>query len=105
MFRKVRNREVAVEDAIHAADDFRADFTTQYQVIEFTESIANQAMVLAEQRAARGYDAVQLATAMELHRVRRSLNLPGLTFISADQALNSMAQSEGLTTADPNAHA
>ena len=105
LFRKVRNGEVDAEDATRAAVDFRADLTGQYQIIEVTEAISNRAMGLAQQRAARGYDAVQLATALELHLTRVGLSLPNLTFISADIALNAMAQSEGLITADPNVHA
>ena len=61
-------------------------------------------MDLAEARALRGYDAVQLATALELHRLRQEMSLPPLAFVSADGDLNEAAEAEGLLTDNPTAH-
>ena len=61
-------------------------------------------MTLAEQHGLRGYDAVQLAAALELHAVRNRMGLTPLTFVSADSALNTASQTEGLMVDDPNAH-
>jgi len=47
---------------------------------------------------------VQLATALELHRLRREMNLPSVTFVSADGDLNEAAEAEGLLTDDPAVH-
>ena len=104
LFRKVRTREVTRVDAVRAAENFEADFQTQYQIMEVTADLADRAMTLAEQHDLRGCDAVQLAAALELHAVRNLMRLPSLTFVSADGDLNTAAQAEGLIADDPNAH-
>jgi hypothetical protein len=52
---------------------------------------------LAKVHSLRGYDAVQLASALEVENELTSLNLPNLIFVSADNELNNAAKSEGLT--------
>ncbi|MEN3333399.1 MAG: uncharacterized protein V7641_2764 [Blastocatellia bacterium] len=63
-------------------------------------------MQLAETYALRGYDAVQLAAALDVQSYLSSLTKTksGLTMISADIELNATAAAEGLTAEDPNAH-
>lgn len=103
-FRKVRTREVTLGDASRAADNFKADFGSQYQIVEVTAGLADRGMVLAQKLSLRGYDAVQLAAALELQMVRNRMGLQPLTFISADVALTSIAKSESLVVDNPNAH-
>jgi predicted nucleic acid-binding protein len=57
---------------------------------------------LIEKHGLRGYDAVQLASAILLHRRRQQLGLPPLIFVSADEDLLAAAQAEGLVTENPN---
>ena len=102
--RKVRTREVTLSDASRASDNFKADFRSQYQVVEVTAGLVERAMTMAQQHGLRGYDAVQLAAASELHTLHNTMELPPLTLVSADSALNNVAESEGLTADDPNAH-
>lgn len=104
LFRKVRMREVTQMDALRAAASFKTDFLVQYQIVEVTASLADRAMSLAERYGLRGYDAVQLAAALELHTVRSPMGLPSLIFVSADGDLNTAAQEEGLIADDPNTH-
>jgi len=52
----------------------------------------------------RGYDAVQLAAALEINRRRTALGLSLSALISADQALNEAGLAEGLSVDDPNLH-
>jgi len=104
LFRKVRTREITQVDAVRAAANFRTDFRAQYQIAEVTTSLTELAMELAEKHGLRGYDAVHLAAAVELHTVRDGMELPPLTFISADNDLNTAAQAEGLVTDDPNTY-
>jgi len=61
-------------------------------------------MRLSEIRGLRGYDAVQLATALELENRFSANNLSSIIFISADNHLNQAAQTEGLTVDNPNNH-
>jgi hypothetical protein len=64
----------------------------------------SRAMALAHNHILRGYDAVQLAAAMEFSAERVNAGLPALVFVSADVALNAAAVAEGLAVDDPNTH-
>jgi len=61
------------------------------------------AMDLADRHALRGYDAVQLAVAMQV-RARVVPRGTALLLVSADGELNAAAHAEGLLFEDPNAH-
>jgi len=61
-------------------------------------------MALAEAHGLRGYDAVQLAAALELNMLYKAGGLPPILFISADTQLNAAAITEGLLVDDPNTH-
>jgi len=50
----------------------------------------------------RGYDAVQLAAALEANDERLANALTPLTLVSADTELNTAAQAEGLNVENPN---
>ena len=104
LFRKVLTREVSHGDASRASTNFRADFTSQYHVVEITAVLVERAMTLAQEQGLRGYDAIQLAAASELHTLRNTIGLAPLTFISADSGLNRVAELQGLTADDPNTH-
>jgi hypothetical protein len=80
------------------------DIHNEYQQLALTDTVIATAMRLAEGHRLRGYDAVQLAAAVELHAVRVAVGLPPLVFVSADLALHSAAASEGLLVDDPNGH-
>jgi uncharacterized protein len=84
--------------------NFQFDFQHQYQQVALTDVVVATAMHCAELYRLRGYDAVQLATAVELNAVRIAAGLPSLVFVSADQALNAAASSESLIVDDPNLH-
>ena len=102
--RRQRGKTLTASDAAKAIADFRTDLANQYRLIEMTPALISRAMILAETHALRGYDAVQLAAALEVNTRVASLNLPSLTLISADAALNAAAQIEGLAVDDPNLH-
>jgi len=84
--------------------DFHFDFNNQYQQLALTDIVIETAMRLVEAYRLRGYDAVQLATAVELNTVRTAAGLPPLVFVSADQSLNFTAASESLAVDDPNSY-
>ena len=83
---------------------FRYDAAHQYNILEINAPLLNEAERLAEKHRLRGYDAVQLAATLSLHRTRNTAGLSGLTFLSADDELNTGALAEGLTFENPNAH-
>lgn len=63
-----------------------------------------EASRLAETFALRGYDAVQLATALAAQNERVLNGLSPLVIVSADGELNDAARAEGFNVEDPNDH-
>jgi uncharacterized protein len=97
--RKERSGLLTPQAAATALNDFRVDFTTQYVIVEASARLIDHAAMLAQKHALRGYDAVQLAAALEVRA-----HIPSLTFLSADANLNSAALLELLAVDDPNNH-
>lgn len=102
--RKARIGGISAADAGTAIANFRADFPAGFSVLEVTPPLTHEAMRLAEGRALRAYDALQLAGAVQINIERAAAGLALPTFISADINLNSAAQMEGLLVDDPNVH-
>jgi uncharacterized protein len=102
--RRGRSTSMSPQEASKACNRFKADVSSEYQVTSLTNTMVSRAIVQAETHALRGYDAIQLATALEVNAVALASGLPGLTFISADGELNKVAQTEGLTVENPNSH-
>ena len=104
LFRRVRVGSLSLSDAQAQATQFKADLAFDYQMIEVTGPVVDAAMTLAERYGLRGYDAIQLAGALELQTVLFVSGLPALTFVCADTELNTAAAAEGLPVEDPNSH-
>ena len=83
----------------HAINAFRQDLTQLFRVVELTIPVLQQASQLADRQVLRAYDAVQLATSLDIHRLN-----PMLTLLSADVELNTAATAEGVLDDDPNTH-
>ena len=81
---------------------FKSEFQGGYQIIEVNRHLVETAMALAERHGLRGYDAVQLASAVEVQIRRIAHNLSEPVFVCADNQLNSAALAEGLTIENPN---
>jgi len=99
--RKERMGEISIEDKKSIASAFKMDWKEQYQIVEITAQLAEDAMELADKYSLRGYDAVHLAAAVVLHNLRTTLNLPVLTFLSADIDQLQAASAEGLEVDNP----
>jgi uncharacterized protein len=99
-----RSGRISTADAITAISDFRYDFANCYHVIEINPGLISHAMTLAETYALRGYDAIQLASALEVNVQHLAQGGSAITLVSADGALNIAAMAEGLTVEDPNLH-
>ncbi len=76
--------------------------TTEYLMIPTSTLVIGRALSLTQNHRLRGYDAVQLATALVVNTQYVSAGLLPLTFITADVDLIVAAQSEGLSTDNPN---
>ena len=102
--RRTRGGSMAPADATSACNLFRSDLRTSYQIVELTDRLITRAMRLAEAHALRGYDAVQLAAALEVNALCVQNGLLPITFVSADNDLNAVATREGLSVDNPNTH-
>lgn len=78
--------------------------TMAYQLVPLTPAIVNRAVQLTQTYRLRGYDAVQLATALIVHAHYLAAGLPGLMFVAADDDLLVAARAEALTVENPNIH-
>ena len=97
--RRERGGSIATQDAATALADFQFDFAGQYIVVEISAGLVARAAALARRHGLRGYDAVQLAAAIEIRDAD-----PSITLVSSDRELNAAATAEGLAIDDPNAH-
>ena len=102
--RRTRGGTISSSDAATAIATFKNDWQNEYQIVEVTEVLMNRAISLAETHGLRGYDAVQLAAACEIHNLCATAGLMPPIFVSADTELNAVAISAGLTVDDPNSH-
>ena len=99
-----RQREGGINAAEVAAliQKFRSEFNSRYRVIEVDEALVERAGELIVQYPLRAYDAVQLASALRVQSVLRSMPETQLIFVSADNRLLNIAQSAGLAIDNPN---
>jgi len=102
--RRTRGGTISATSAKAICSLFRSDLLTSYQVVELTDVVINRAMTTAETYGLRGYDAVQLAAALEVSALGTGSGLPPMTFVSADNELNAAAAHAGLVVENPNAH-
>jgi predicted nucleic acid-binding protein len=102
--RRQHRGELSPAQAAAILGHFRRHLTQRYRVIELTPALFNDAMLTARKHHLRAYDAVQLAVALEVHRLQQDAGLSPVTLISADQDLNTAALAEGLLVDDPNSH-
>jgi uncharacterized protein len=111
--RRVKGLSISPADGANAIADFKYDYANQYNILEVTDHIVNQAMDLAQAYALRAYDALQLSTALELNTtVLAELAALGITprpdimprLISSDNDLNSAAVAKSLLMDDPLNH-
>jgi hypothetical protein len=79
-------------------------YANEYHALPTAAVMLNRALSLTQNHRLRGYDAVQLATALVINQQYTTAGVPGLTFITADADLVKAAQAEALMTDDPNAH-
>lgn len=97
--RRRKGQTLSAAQAQTALHQFRLEMLHEYRIVDITVPLVAKATQLADFHALRAYDAVQLATALEIHALA-----PTLTLISADGELNTAATAEGLAIDNPNAH-
>ena len=81
---------------------FLSHCDTEYELIALSRYTIERAVNLTQNYRLRGYDAVQLATALVANETLVTASLPALTFVAADSDLVKAANAEGLATDNPN---
>ena len=84
--------------------DLAHDIEHQCYLMEIDDVTVKLAVKLTTRQKLRGYDAVQLASALTLNQILIDAHLPPLKFVAADNDLLLAAQNEGLLTDNPNLH-
>ena len=85
-------------DAQRVMERVESDCRRRFVVVAVAAPVIDGAVALARQYALRGYDALQLASALAV----QTLAAPEpVTFVSADEEVNLVAASAGLAVADP----
>ncbi len=102
--RRRKGRTLTTPKASSILFRFRKHFAGRYTVVAVTPSLLDAATKLANTHALRGYDAVQLAVALEIRRRHLDAGLGLVTLVSSDRELNDAASAEGMTVEDPKAH-
>ena len=104
LFRRVRGGTLSVSDAAHAVQDLERDMAELFIIVDLTPVVVARALVAARHYGLRGYDCVQLASALVVQQERLRRGLSPLTLISGDVELNHAARQESLAVEDPNSH-
>ncbi len=102
--RRYREGNLSPASVTKSIRTFRYDLDIQYQVVELDRTLAEVAGQLIGKRPLRAYDAVQLASALQVQSAFKRAGSSELTFLSADDRLLAIAQAEGLITDNPNHH-
>lgn len=100
--RKAKGGTTTVIEAESAFAAFQYDLINIYYSVHVSPEVLDLAMTLARKYGLRGYDAVQLAAALDANTELLATDSPAITMVSADDELNRAAVAEGLTVENPN---
>jgi hypothetical protein len=100
--RRQKGLTITATQATKGLRRLQRDFPRRFVRVDINENVIVEASRLATKHALRGYDAVQLAAALEANNERGLSGLSPLIIVSADVELNNAAQAEGLQVENPN---
>lgn len=100
--RRCREGHISIKERNDLIKTLRHDCILEYYLLEITNNIRDKAIELLKNYKLRGYDAMQLATALVANQILISHKLGALTFVCADNRLYNAAVSERLTVDNPN---
>jgi predicted nucleic acid-binding protein len=102
--RRCHRGEIADEQRRNYLAVFIHDCAGSYHLIPTERPTIERGLDLTQRRHLRGYDALQLASALAANDVLAVAGLPALTFVSADEGLLAAAVTEELPVENPNHH-
>jgi predicted nucleic acid-binding protein len=100
--RRQRMGDLALAERNQLYASFLRDTENRYVTLPVNDDLLLLAAELTQRHPLRGYDAVHLACAIGLKARLMAAGLTGLTFVSADEVLCSVARTEGLDARNPN---
>ena len=100
--RRQREGNLSADEVDERTQKFRRDFENLFQVVRIDNNLIERAGELVLQYPLRAYDAVQLASALQVRSLLTSFPEIQLIFVSADDRLLNIAQIENLLTENPN---
>lgn len=102
LIRKAHAQQISIESESRSSRRLHRGFHRHFGTVEVTEDLILEAVAMARRHRLRGYDAVQLASAIEISKNWKASGLKPLAFVSADSDLNTAALSEGFPVINPN---
>ncbi len=100
--RRLKGKSITLAEFQLSELKLNRNLQNYFLISQTTSNIIKSAVKLAKTHSLRGYDAVQLASALQVENELLSLGLPNVIFVSADNELNNAAKSEGLIIENPN---
>jgi len=94
-------QEISREERDRALGRFLQECDEVYLLLQADRVAIDLAVVLTQGHHLRGYDAVQLATALVTNGESVAQEHPPLVFVVGDEDLLSAAEAEGLSTENP----
>jgi len=95
---------LTLEERDRALSRFLQDCAEHFLLLQVDRTVIDRAVGLTQSYRLRGYDAVQLATALTANNDLVEQEHPPLVFIASDRDLLAAAQAEGLPADDPLDH-
>lgn len=95
-----RSGQISTALRERALQAYLAMMHNRYQIVSVRQSLLMSGVRLTQIHPLKGYDAVHLATALEVSQMASSQEL-SLTFVSGDQRLLKAARAEGLPIENP----
>lgn len=86
----------------HTFNRYMKTVSTSFHLLAVTEEVTNLAAQLAQRHPLKGYDAVQLASALRLQKVLGTERL--VIFVAGDESVLVAAKAEGLNADNPFWH-
>ena len=99
-----REKRISLHRRNSVVEQVREEVASFLQIVQVTQPILKSASALTLTYGLRAYDAIHLATAIQVRNRFVQLAFPAPIFVSADIELLAAAKSEGFATENPNDH-
>jgi predicted nucleic acid-binding protein len=95
---------ITQEQRDRALSRFLQDCDESFLLVPVDRPVIDRAVELTQNHRLRGYDAIQLATALVTSEILQSQDLPSLVFVASDDDLLAAARATALPAENPQRH-